>query len=48
LDGQQVKQLVIQESHRNITMKGIHNDAGHQGKGLIDKGFIGLVWRRTF
>lgn len=32
LDGQQVKQLVIPESHRNIAMKGIHNDAGHQGK----------------
>jgi hypothetical protein len=32
LDGQQVKQLVIPESHRNIAMKVIHNDAGHQGK----------------
>lgn len=32
LDGQQVRQLVIPESHRNIAMKGIHNDAGHQGK----------------
>lgn len=32
LDGQQVRQLLIPESYRNIAIKGIHNDAGHQGK----------------
>ena len=34
LDGQSVKQLVIPESYRNLALKGIHDNMGHQG---VDK-----------
>lgn len=32
LDGQQLKQLVLPDCYRKIAIRGIHNDAGHQGK----------------
>ena len=32
MDGQKIKQLILPATFRNLAMKGIHDDAGHQGK----------------
>ena len=32
LDGQKIKQLILPAASRNLSMKGIYDDAGYQGK----------------